>query len=57
MESLNQDKFEELISSLQMHVIGVSSEVKEKRKKKNTTNKCHIYLKLKKKTKCFGRFI
>ena len=33
MESLNQDKLEELISSLQMHVIGVSSEVKEKEHK------------------------
>ena len=32
MESLNQDKFEELISSLQMHVIGVSSDEKEKEK-------------------------
>jgi len=37
MESLNQDKFEELISSLQMHVIGVSSEVKEKEHKEQVS--------------------
>ena len=37
MESLNQDKLEELISSLQMHVIGVSSEVKEKEHKEQVS--------------------
>lgn len=56
MESLNQDKFEELISSLQMHVIGVSSEVKEKEKEKEHNEQVSYLFKIKEKDKMLWAF-
>lgn len=56
MESLSQDQLEELISSLQMHVIGVSSEVKEKEKEEEQKKEVSYLFKIKEKDKLLWAF-
>jgi hypothetical protein len=56
MESLSQDQLEELISSLQMHVIGVSSEVKEKEKEKEQKKEVSYLFKIKEKDRMLWAF-
>lgn len=56
MESLNQDKLEELISSLQMHVIGLASDEKEKEKEKEHKEQLSYLFKIKEKDKLLWAF-